>query len=248
MASFAGWNAPEHVRAKLQASLYWARRQRVARIPVPEPPPVDEHWENVELLVFGDTLANPVDRSKNELEATIANIEVVDGEFHAAGAGGKVAFASHVAFRVPLVYTIEFDITFDEAELGAMYFFGPSAGNYLYGSSNGSVPVMTATYGNKLATSGEGAPDAYGEKARVAYTRDDQGVRRLFRDGVLVYTESAQTTTDANAQPFDLFGIPGRPDLAQFRGKFSNIRITHGVCRYTEDYTPPVRFPDRGPT
>lgn len=203
----------------------------------------DPFSDHVSLLVYGDHLVNPIDESKNVASATTANVVVDGGELLAAGAGGKVAFASSDAFAFPLVFTLEFDITASEAGLGATYFMAQNAAGYFNVASNGAAPNLTVAY-NGLVSLPVNILPAYDTRYRMAFSRDADGVRRTFRDGALVSTTSANTNT-LTASAFDLFGIPGRADLTPFRGKLSYVRLTQGVCRYVDDYNPAITFPRR---
>lgn len=203
----------------------------------------DPFSDQVSLLVYGDHLVNPVDESKNAASATIDNVVVDGGELLAGGAGGKVAFASSAAFAFPLEFTLEFDITASEAELYATYFMARNAMNYFNCASNGVAPDLTVAYSSLIDWPANMLP-AFDTRYRMAFSRDADGVRRAFRDGVRIHVGSASTET-LTAAAFDLFGVPGRADLTTFRGKLSYVRLTQGVCRYVDNYDPSITFPRR---
>lgn len=76
----------------------------------------------------------------------------------------------------------------------------------------------------------------------VAFTRDASSNIRIFVDGVL--RNSNTSSEDGNATGTSYVGQTGINDR-YFYGRFDELRITKGVCRYTADFTPPTAaFPD----
>lgn len=96
----------------------------------------------------------------------------------------------------------------------------------------------------QLGTGGGYVTVAYGSTTladntwtHVALTRDASDVWRLFVGGVLQSTSA----TDARALSLSALHL-GRNSTGaeQFNGRYDDVRITKGVCRYTGAFTPPT--------
>ncbi|MBY6070591.1 LamG domain-containing protein [Marinobacter salsuginis] len=79
----------------------------------------------------------------------------------------------------------------------------------------------------------------------AALTRDQSSKLTLWLDGTAVATQTSNANPTGNSNAYDI----GHFDISQERwtGHIDEVRITEGVCRYTEAFTPPTQpFPNQG--
>lgn len=122
---------------------------------------------------------------------------------------------------------------FGQADAGA-----PTAGRWWVGTAPLEMTRLALYYeDNIILQSAEGVLPAGGvgdHLLAIAYTRR-AGVGYLFVDGVLV-------ASGANAQDYSgdasFFAAGNTPVNNSFNGWQSEFRLTGGVARYTQDYTP----------
>ena len=114
----------------------------------------------------------------------------------------------------------------------------PTTGNYakwiVYVESNGNLAWYNGVSGQRVVESGAGGFRVQSWH-HVAITRDSSNVMRMFRDGVLIGSRTAQTQ-NWNYAPFTV-GANGDGSQA-FKGWISNVRWTVGEALYTSAFTP----------
>jgi hypothetical protein len=89
------------------------------------------------------------------------------------------------------------------------------------------------------------------EMHHFAITRDENGDFRSFRDGVLLGTAVNYRGISLSSLNVTNIGIGSQVTANSgsypFIGKLDDIRVTRGVCRYTDSFTPPTtEFPNQG--
>ncbi|BBA65498.1 hypothetical protein [Xanthomonas phage XacN1] len=206
----------------------------------------DPYFDNVVLLLNGQTLADTSSYERLPDNTTGVSL-VADSPFggsytsyhNSTQFGTFYSFASSIDFALEQVYTMEF------------WYKATDTGGYML--SNDGVRHMgkfdtTGIYTNLWGTPNLDSTFGMNTWVSVAFCRDADGTIYAFKDGVLIGTNIDSIETTSDSTPFAVFGIVGRSDLQSFRGYFTNIRYTQGVCRYTGSYTPVAGpFPEEGP-
>lgn len=78
----------------------------------------------------------------------------------------------------------------------------------------------------------------------LAVTREGS-VFRMFLNGVLVATSTSTATLNYPGTPLKIGGGVNDNAYTSFQGRVDELRITKGVARYTENFTPPTEpFPN----
>ncbi|WP_342632154.1 LamG domain-containing protein [Marinobacter alkaliphilus] len=135
-------------------------------------------------------------------------------------------------------YAIEMPAVYYQAPMGNWY---SSTGGCFFLRPNG---VMSWHSGSQQVASGAGVIQV-AKWHHLAYSRKD-GVGRLFVDGVKVGPDLSDTTNFTWTQAWRIGGNRVASDW--WRGFVDEVRITKGVARYTESFTPPSKpFPNQGP-
>lgn len=205
---------------------------------IPPEPVGDLYWGNVRLLMSGDSLD---DISSLGLTTTATAGVSVDTSFPRTGTGsikneslsGNLTVLNAEELSVGNGdFTLEFFLWIDGPSAGTTYFM--SNGPAVYLALDGYY--LTATNWGASATPSFGdIPES--EWVHVAITRVSSTLR-CFLNGEL----KAQVDIGENGMSpfagFGVFGVPGRPDLRSFVGKMESIRLTVGVGRYEEPFTP----------
>ena len=98
--------------------------------------------------------------------------------------------------------------------------------------------LVVQKYGTGKILGGTSVTCVAGEWQHVAMTRDSSNVIRVFRNGVV---DSTTTTDAANATASVAFNL-GSGGVAGYgiRAFIDEYRRTEGVCRYTENFAPPI--------
>lgn len=205
----------------------------------------DPYFDNVVLLLNGQTLADTSGYARLPDSTTgvaLASDSPFGGSYtsyqNSTQFGTTFSFANSIDFALEQVYTMEF------------WYKATETGGYML--ANDAVRHMAKFDTTGIYTNGWGSPNlssTFGMNTwvSVAFCRDADGNIYAFKDGVLIGTNTDSTDTTNVSTPFAIFGIPGRSDLESFRGYFTNIRYTQGVCRYTGNYTPVAGpFPEEG--
>lgn len=240
------------------ASFYSSLYEAYCYVPepedMPEPAPerpvltVDEHWENVRFLLStrNGVIENLASRDMRRM--TIAGaVEKAD----IASPFGTSAISCNLAAAANSNSYIEVEL------------YGPDIGPKMtwegWFLKTGHVRTWACLH-NQLANGADSAASpmrmdgvarsdiqlAWGEWYHVALCRDETGRGVAFVNGKKQAAESAYTTLWNRL--FRLFYCTNANDQASWVGYADEIRITDGIERYTEDFTPPgSRFPTVGP-
>lgn len=179
-----------------------------------------------------------------------------NGYMNCNGASCIVA-GNQTNFNLPLVFTMEAWIYPRQWKSGA---YGACSFPILNRWNHGSGTLWIwhiyndSTTGNgKIAVgfgtgSGSGGVDSLESSASVplnqwshiAVSRDSNGLIRLFRNGSLIGSGTV-TNVPANdsAYPATIGANSNRNLWAD--GYIDDVRVSHGICRYTANFTPPAR-------
>ena len=198
----------------------------------------DLYWDNVRLLMSGDSLD---DISSLGLTTTATAGVLVDTSFPRTGTGsikneslsGNLTVLNAEELSVGNSdFTLEFFLWIDGTSEDTTYFM--TTGPTVYFSLTGSQLSATNWGGYSGLTFGV-IPES--EWVHVAITRVSSTLRS-FLNGEL----KTQVDIGEHGMPpfagFGVFGVPGRPDLRSFVGKIEGIRLTADVGRYKEPFTP----------
>lgn len=135
-------------------------------------------------------------------------------------------------------YATEMPAVYYQAPMGNWY---SSTGGCFFLRPNG---VMSWHSGSQQVASGAGVIQV-AKWHHLAYARKN-GVGRLFVDGVKVGPDLADSTDFTWTQAWRIGGNRVASDW--WRGFVDEVRITKGIARYTENFTPPTKaFPNQGP-
>lgn len=109
--------------------------------------------------------------------------------------------------------------------------------------SDGKVVLDLRGIGASSYTSTNAKEIVAGQRVHIAHTYDG-AIHKIYIDGVkfIEVTHTAGFNANANAQPLQLgcMYVPSYQAYASWiNGKFNAFRITKGVVRYTENFTPP---------
>lgn len=208
--------------------------------PTPTPTPsaelTDPYFENVVLLMNGDTLT---DQSSYGTTVTNSGDITIDGSLSPylggtslvnSNAAGYLDLAASSIFELGTEFTLEYWIRPSSLATGS-YFMATSATRYMYYIANTSI--SSNQWGSSDFNGGI-VPETW---THIALVRDASGAETSYVNGI-----ARATYTDSNVYsgsvPFGVFDIPERPDLQAFLGNLAGIRYTQGVARYTADFTP----------
>ena len=213
-------------------------------------PTNDPYWANVVLLLHGNgsnggtTFTDSSSFAKVPASSSGCSTSTTSPKFGTASISSTlstadITYASSTDFNLPLEYTLEFWIYLAALPGASVYIAGSSAARYFTITSTGQLSAVgwngTGLGACTLVT---------GVWQHYAQSRDSAGVNRNFLNGVQLGS-GTNSTTDLSTAPFQLLGIPSRPDLASFQGKIDDFRWTQGVCRYTGNFNiPTAAFPD----
>lgn len=82
------------------------------------------------------------------------------------------------------------------------------------------------------------------EWVHLAVTREGS-VFRMFLDGVLVAASTSTATLNYPGTPLKIGGGVNDNVYTSFQGRMDELRVTLGIARYTENFTPPTKpFPN----
>ena len=213
----------------------------------------DPYWDNVvSLLHFkGGSVTDEkgvIWTFNNE-----QNFSFTDGMYSKALSNSSISnsrlYMSETDFFNMPSWTIDIIAAYDatlQSEYPGMLFIGNVNSNndrlMVYAKSNGTIEVFSSSRGTDTAFSSVPIDDNYHLYSFVRH----EGKLSLFIDGVLTHSET--------------FPLPSvkPPVLSLFTARVSNslnnsmigaiesVRITKGVARYTENFTPPNRpFPNK---
>lgn len=198
--------------------------------PIPGASPWEPHW------LIDSSPAAQVPSIITDVSIQTGSPMAGPGYLKGSSSASLLQYPSSDAFDFRDPYTIEFFIRVDAPVAGARFLMTKSASSYMVVDGN------TLTVVN-MALTGDAAALTTGVRHHIAITRDQAGVGRLFRDGVML--SGAGSGLTYGPEPFAVFGIPGRPDLSSFNGSIDELRITQGFARYTANFTAPTGpFPD----
>jgi len=205
-------------------------------------PQIDPYFDSVVLLCpfsgeDGDTTSTDLSNSAHTL--TFAGDTSLDKDIrkygftscYFDGAGGdKVTVASSSDFAFGTGdFTIEFWARFsDITDINTIAWDGGYL-NAIYCNANSGMSFYSDTNLINVASGTVALNTWY----HIALTRSS-GTFNLFQDGVSQGTSTASRTFTASEMRV------GSGDVNGMNGWLENVRITKGVCRYTENFTPPA--------
>lgn len=227
---------------------------KLDRIIIREVPDVDSDFNSVSLL----SGFNEIDKATSFTDEADARVITVAGNAQADtaqkkfgtssvffdGAGDFLSVPHDAAFQADQVITIECFIRL--AEVGVQQVF-------IAKRVNASPPLGYLFYiknTDKLAFFGGAAPtfaiNISGTVTtllidtwyHVAAVRESDGTWTLYVDGVIQATGSEAVAVADDGSPL-LIGRDGADFNSDFHGWIDEVRITSGVARYTEAFTPP---------
>lgn len=159
------------------------------------------------------------------------------------GVGDYASIAASADFALTDEITIEGWIRPTDAtqNKAIITLFTSNSNRITVGHLNDTLYFFTAVPGNS-AIRIQGGTVADATQQHWALTKDDEGVWRLFLDGVLLGT-STTTNFPADAALAVAIGAGAAGDVT-FAGHQDEVRITR-ACRYTAAFAPPsAPFPD----
>lgn len=205
----------------------------------------DPHWDKVVSLLHFDDETNPWKDVTGKLWSAVGNVKLAAGKW-GSSARGILAPGTNLImspntdgiFNLPGQFT--FECWFQHSNSANPYrniFAGGSAstpGGLSVAVTNKSSIVVDAMYVANILSTPFDVGDAW---HHLAVTRDSDNVIRLFLNGVLlsqiVSTSSFSFSTSGYAH------ILNHPNGGGSVGCVDELRITKGVARYTENFTPP---------
>lgn len=229
--------------------------------------PSDPYWGQVVLLLNGDgqlrpgtneltNLANPDQTSS----ARIYGGDVIpgggtesrfgDGAIYFQSGDGNIV-TDHSGCLKNVDFTVEFWVYFNKVSNGTYTYLwnaGRSGENKQAGYQKDDNVWMTlkGKSGQSVKNGLTSSSFQAGQWYHFAHSRqsiDFQGVSRFFVNGVAGLPDGAQDNDDYNSKYVfgnDIYRNPG----IGLQGYMEGIRITHGVARYVDDFTPPTEpFP-----
>jgi hypothetical protein len=202
----------------------------------------DPDYDSVELLLkfeesegsttFADSSTNALSGSGNAL------ITQLDGPFPGTGCldtngGASSAVSSTTLFDVPAdqPYTLEFFMKLNSlpsAGLGFATFFQMGS---LYGDVTSSGGLSIVHVSSQSFTS----PIIAGQWYHIAISKQADGTRRVFLDGVASTTQSVPVAIDASEFRLGITNPTYSPNA-----RFAQVRLTIGIARYTSSFTSPT--------
>lgn len=204
----------------------------------------DPFFASVVLLIHPD--AEIVDRSQYAHTLTIVSTTVSEANpgpsnsaamlnSDPAGSGVTAPASAVFARSVDEPWTMEWSV-----RLPASY--APLPNTVPMAWDSGRYHSISAPGGNLSIGYTDSSTESYGTfsdgtwyQLCVSY---DGTTRYQFVDGVLVASAALSLLEISGTPKFGVFRIPDRADLNSFPGEIAEVRLTMGVCRYTDDYTP----------
>jgi hypothetical protein len=248
----------------LQANLPSGHPYELAA-PTVTPAPVDENFANVSLLLHMDGINGSTsfeDSSLNGYIITVAGAAQISTVSPKFGTGNLVAAPQSAYIQTPADpfnfgtddLTIEFQFRGTKAaQTGQPYIMATGA----YNASVGFYSIASATTGSISWSVSSGVTSRPagiatttdcldGEWHHIAFVRQGNTMM-IFADGALEGSVTAAGPFVLNANTRARIGFEwGSPQGAVCQ--FDELRVTKGVARYTESFTPPdAPFPDTGP-
>jgi hypothetical protein len=223
--------------------------------------PVDEHYDNVSLLLYGNgtngstTITDNSPSPKTVTAVGNAQISTAQSKF----GGASIAFdgtgdylttqSSNESNFGSSDFTIEFWIKSTKAErqdpVGWNYAFADAGwAGFVFNLSTGSM-AWFENANSRISALSTGWND--GAWNHITVTRSGNNVRMFLSGSQVGSTYTTSYSYGANSSGFiigDVFGDGGAVD-----GYIDDLRITKGVARYTSNFAPPTEsFPDLSPT
>ena len=228
--------------------------------------PVDEEFDNVSLLLHGDGTNGSttiVDSSSNVNSVTANNgaqISTTQSKF----GGSSIEFLSTANTGLSVSPSNDFQLgtgdwtieawTYQQSlnQYSTLFEIGnhSNASSLFIGvGSDGFLAYSAAFFGPQNSS-----PSTINVWQHIAVTRSGD-LLYFFRDGVTQgtggYTFNRDLTdisTVSAGYPYGLFPTAADANF-RFNGYIDDLRITKGVARYTQNFTPPTApFPDLSPT
>lgn len=210
----------------------------------------DPHWDKVVALLHFD---GNLEDEKGSAWSSVGSLSYVQGKFGQAlelilGTGSQYIQSSNSGgiFNFPGEFTVEgwFLHSNIPGPFRNIISFGQQSdpGGLSVSVSNGNTIVVDQMYVANVFS----APVALDLASyhHFAVSRDADSVLRAFIDGVLV--GSAITAIDFSFSTAGTGKIGNHPNGAGSVGRVDELRITKGVARYTENFTPPTEpFPNQ---
>lgn len=255
MARFAGWNSNSQVKAKLQAALYWMRKERKRKTaPEPPTPPNDPHWDSVLALMHFEEGDSAVVNEASVAMSKFGGYALTEtnpkfGKCMGCTGNSRVeATATSAQWLLNGPFTLDFQFRADDAKL-QKYVVVSS-----YATNGHFFWINTAS--NGFAIYYEGSKSVLVDLQNDTWyhfelSRDEDHICRVFVDGILKSTFSVSSDYQGSGTAVLAFGdgtaaITGN-DVGLI-GAMDEIRFTKGVARHVEDFTPPAEpYPSTGP-
>ena len=218
---------------------------------------VDPHFANVSLLMHmdgtdgGTTFVDSGPLGLTPITVTSATTRPGSAVYGSGGmllpgtSSNGVTFTHATAFQFATseAFTIEMMVRLERPVAGSSYDYllhmstsggGHTGGLYMRWSDSGFGQEFQCAIDDTLRVSGFNRTSAYNNYASIAYCRKSDGVTTLFVNGVGVSTTSNGRVLNATHVRVGCALNNGFPTKASV----DELRITKGVCRYTENYTP----------
>lgn len=212
----------------------------------------DPHFDKVALLLHFDEDFSDIKGGAFQAAGTVTFQpgKFDHGIFLTSGNSGVVETAPRVALDLPADFAIEGWMMPTAGTSGTFITrfqsgAGAGAGWQIYLESTGQLSFYQYVAGGSYPIRNVGPDVRDGNWHHVAVTRE-AAILRMFVDGVLVGTGSSSASyTSAIALLSVGYQVQGDARYP-LRGGIDEIRITKGVARYTENFTPPsAPFPNR---
>lgn len=214
--------------------------------------PADPHWDKVVSLIHFDDPAGSTtfnDEKGFTWDATSGTPKMSEdapkfgiacGSFD--GAGDQISYPAETFGLGTGDFTIEGWVRFNSVGF-TQYFMATSGSPFIWlDIGGGSVRKVTAYIQGAQRTSSSEA--VAGEWYHVALSRSAGSVRFFF-NGI-----QQGAPAPGGSEPKGVFSLGGASNLSSsyLNGQLDEWRITKGVARYTENFTPPTTpFPNFGP-
>lgn len=214
----------------------------------------DPHWDNVvSLLHFDGDLTDEVGRVWANVNSSFetANPLMGTGSLKLSGAANSGISTSSIITDSSAPYTIEATISRDSSTTGGIISQAANARcgeQGLHITAEGKLVFSNGGRGCPWKIGGVASTSSLpiGEPIHVALTYDGE-INRLFLNGIL---EGSAISIGGwvNTGTQFLIGnlrVPSFGVVLPFGGLIDEVRITVGVARYTENFTPPTEpFPN----
>jgi hypothetical protein len=219
--------------------------------------PVDEHYDNVSLLLYGDgtngstTITDNSPTPKTVTAVGNAQISTAQSKFGGAsiafdGSGDSLTTPNNSGYQFGVndftiecwIKTTDTAFHFIELETQVLGNWAIAIFNSLFywQSHYNQVNIIAALPCSSILN---------GQWNHIAITRSGTSLR-LFFNGAL---QGASPYTDSTNYSGTGVLAVGAGVLGDFNGYIDDLRITKGVARYTANFTPPTEsFPDLSPT